>query len=40
MAEALCESELEDLLNMDIPSFNLYKKANEGLTYEALGIIN
>ena len=40
VAIAKHESEVEDLLDMGIPSFNLYREAGEGLAHEALKVIN
>lgn len=40
VAIAKHESEVEDLLNMGIPSFNLYREAGEGLAHEAIKVIN
>ena len=40
VAIAKHESEVKDLTNMGIPSFNLYREAGEGLAREALKVIN
>ena len=40
VAIAKHESEVKDLTNMGIPSFNLYREAGEGLAREALNVIN
>ena len=40
VAIAKHESEVKDLTNMGIPSFNLYREAGECLAREALNVIN
>ena len=40
LAIAKHESEVKDLTNMGIPSFNLYREAGEGLAREDLNGIN